>query len=506
MAPDARSISTRHHVRWFAPVLAALTPALVTVMLVEVLFDKSLKEAIPYSDDEVAYYLQTAAFARAQFSAGYFTVNETPAAARFTRFGPHGPAFAALFGSIGSVAGWRPYSIVLTGLACVIVAAAFACWRLRLGLVTSILALGTFWPLIIAMPMSMQESLHFAFALFAAPFAWSVISGSSDARRARVWLVIVVAGATMVRPTWGLVLVPVAWIASHRNSLAIRALMVAAACLTTAAAYAFMMWMAAPFPRSQMAQLLPTRGDFFAPVGTLAARVASNLGSVFRDKAVAEAVWHAEAFVLLAVLAVFWIARRRAGAGPQGEVAAASAFGAILLLCLLSAIVLFYEFGSWRAFRVLASPMLLILFVGLAARASWARWIVIAHLLCTPVYLGAFQELHEPRFRADPTRITYLRRQVDPVLQFHPGASPWHNTVLVHVEAVEYSLVGLPPGIGMTVVLDWNELRRPPRSAYLLLRPKDREAIGSAIGLEPLAKTVFGTLYRNTDAPKLAAR
>jgi hypothetical protein len=77
---------------------------------------------------------------------------------------------------------------------------------------------------------------------------------------------------------------------------------------------------------------------------------------------------------------------------------------------------------------------------------------------------------------------------------------------LVDVEAVEYALVGLPPGIGMTVVLDWDELRRPPNSAYLLLRRKDRDAVGSSMRLEPLAETVFGTLYGNAAVPELTAR
>jgi hypothetical protein len=345
----------------------------------------------------------------------------------------------------------------------------------------------------------MQEALHFAFALLMAPFVWTVITATGNAGNGRVGLVIVLACATLVRPTWGFVLVPVVWIATSRNGTVRRLTTVAGVVLLTACAYAFMMWMAAPFPRSQTLQLLAGSSDPVTAAGTIANRVIGNLRTVFRDKAVAEALWHAEAFVLFGITSWYWLAARRKGAGYD-PVRSASAVGALLMLCLLAAILVFYEFGSWRAFRVLASPMLLIMFLGLAARARWAHWMLAAHLVCTPIYLRAFHDLHEPRFRADRTQITYMRRQVDPVLQFRADASPWQNTVLVHVDAVEYPLVGLPPGIGMTVVLDWRNLPRPPRSAYLLLRPKDREAIGSSMRLERLGQTVYGTLYRNLDA------
>jgi hypothetical protein len=80
---------------------------------------------------------------------------------------------------------------------------------------------------------------------------------------------------------------------------------------------------------------------------------------------------------------------------------------------------------------------------------------------------------------------------------FRPEASPWANTVLVHAELLQYPLLGLPPGIGVSYVADWSNLPASVRSQYLLLREKDREEIGDRLPLEPIVDTPLGVLYRN---------
>jgi hypothetical protein len=477
-------------------VVTGLAPALLTVLLVEVAFGKSLRDTVPYIEDEVAHYLQVSAFAQAGFSGGYFTFNEVPSAAGFTRFGPHGPGFAAIIGSIARHTGVRPYSVALIGLGLVTLAAFIASWRLRLPLVAGSLALATFWPLIVMIPTSMQESLHFAVALLMATLIGTAIERGEWHRSTIAAFAAVLALGAVVRPTWMFALVGVGWIASRRTPIRLVSLL--AAILLAAGSYVFFQWLAAPLPQPRVHLVDPS------DVATIARlswdRAFDNAMNIFRHKDTAEALWHAEALLLVAACGWQWYASSRRTSEEERRIAAASAFGTLLLLSTIGAILTFYEFGGWRAVRLLASPMLLVFIIGLTVRAPWTRWLLVAHVVLTPIYLGAFLDLNAGRFAADRTRISYLRRQVAGSLTFRPDADPWSNTVLLHADAVDYALAGLPPGFGLSVAVDWSKLQRPVRSGHLLLRPEDRSAIGDSMRLEEMQRTPAGTLYRNADA------
>src|SRR5688572_20867323 len=88
-------------------VAAACTPSLLTLALVAAFWQAGPRDFTTLWNDETVYWNEAAVFGRAGFEGGYVTVNEKPAAAAFSRFGPHGPAFAVLYGFIGRVVGWR---------------------------------------------------------------------------------------------------------------------------------------------------------------------------------------------------------------------------------------------------------------------------------------------------------------------------------------------------------------------------------------------------------------
>src|SRR5215510_2407344 len=111
--PDAESFANR----LLASVLVAALPAIVTIALVAVLVKATLLDYFPKDSDELAYHQEIAAFARAGFGGGYFTILEQPASLAFSHFGPHGPAFPLLYGSVGRVIGWTRQSGPIFNLA-----------------------------------------------------------------------------------------------------------------------------------------------------------------------------------------------------------------------------------------------------------------------------------------------------------------------------------------------------------------------------------------------------
>lgn len=82
----------------------ASVPAFVLI-LIRTLFGVSITAYHPFINDETAYWHQALTFSRVGFHGGYYPVDEVTNASGVTPFGPHGPGFAMLYGTLGSMFG-----------------------------------------------------------------------------------------------------------------------------------------------------------------------------------------------------------------------------------------------------------------------------------------------------------------------------------------------------------------------------------------------------------------
>jgi hypothetical protein len=193
-------------------------PVLV-VTLVHGFFGVPLSSYRPIINDEVAYWHQALTFTRAGFNGGYYTLGEVTNPSGLTPFGPHGPGFAVLYGTVGSLFGWYRHSAVILNL--IAIGAAAWIWasltrasipRLLLGAAMLL----TFWHMLYWAPTGMQESLHHAGAITLAG-CFAAVLGTYR----RWWVIgfgwVVLAVLAFVRPSW-LLLFPLWAIATTRSS------------------------------------------------------------------------------------------------------------------------------------------------------------------------------------------------------------------------------------------------------------------------------------------------
>jgi hypothetical protein len=473
--------------------LIALLPVAVCAALIGHFFSSTFRDAIPWENDEVAYWLQVAGFRHAGLDTGYFVVNERPAAAAFSRFGPHGPAFPALYGTIARVTGWRPYTAPQFGIVLIVILGAvwFARARpIRLALTAALLA--TFWPLVLFLPTTMQEPLHFAWAFAVAAAMAPVMHRASLSRGALAVLAALLVAGSLIRPAWALVMIPVAalgWSAPARR----RWIAVALAICAAGVLYVAFMIVGAPYPNSTGLAVSSGVGGgaVWRTASLLLRRVGPNLSSFL--------AWAPEqpmqVLLRYQALAVLAIAGRRAwrAADPAAGVVA------LLLAITVSAIIVVGDVEGWRDYRVLGPMFLLAVLLGASANARWVRWLAVSNVIAAPLAIAVFLSLHHDRFLADRSALTYFRREVSGVLAFDPRRPPFGNTVLVHVDAYRFYLLGLPPGIGASGAIDWHDLPHPIRSRWVLLRPRDESQRPADMRLRLLARTAAGTLYENLD-------
>ena len=187
-------------------------PALSLTGLASVYLGQSLANFHPDTTDAIMYWHQIRTFAAVGFSGGYYTVGEEAAAASFTHFYAWGPWYIALYGLIGKVVGWSLWSPMLFDVAAVTLAllGGLLLMRPNVGrLVLVLLVLLTYWPLHLHLPRAMQEPFHYAVAiLLAGIFYRLLVHEGAVPHRFLGAALIMILGASLVRPTWILLVLP----------------------------------------------------------------------------------------------------------------------------------------------------------------------------------------------------------------------------------------------------------------------------------------------------------
>ena len=483
--------SPRH--AWWRCALAALLPAAIVLGLVAVLFRAGPLQFLPIWNDEVIYWNEAAVFAEAGFEGGYVTVHEEVAPAAFSRFGPHGPAFAVFHGSIARVVGWEAPTALFINLAVVSVAA-FAWMRGSVAGTSpaALLLLAGFWPLLLYLPTQMQEPTHFAIAfLFALAIArqWDAPRIPTDLLTA-----VLLTAAALLKPSWALLLLPLGWRRARRAGPAGLVVLVLLTLVVSAAAFRVFGTLASP-SRNAVPALISALREAPSRVPALVLNSAArNLRAWFTigEDQPSEVVFRYFTALLVAVLFVRCTLTR-----PRAPVHSDALEAAFLTVAPVLAITLLIgDVESWRDFRVIA-PHVLVALLLLVAYTRWERWLWAGTLVLAPLYYQQFVEFHEERFTSDAAPIAAMRNATAGVIRFRPGAPPWTNTVAVSAELLRFPLLGLPRGIGVSYVVDWLDHASDVRSAYVLLHPADRQEADMVVRLEPMVETPLGMLYRN---------
>lgn len=470
-------------------IIAAL-PATMALALIAWLFDSSFGHATPYISDEIAYWREIAAFRVAGFRGGYHTLNEQVSRVASSPFGPHGPGSAMVFGLLSWPVQWGYASGPIYGALIVTLSVGLWLWMSRPPAILAAALLATAWPIVIALPNTLPESLHFAFAfLFAALIPRAITTPSRG-----WWLLtaalLVVAG--MVRPFWALLAVPLGAVAWGRRGLVAGIALVGVLFLTYSV-------LASPYPIANHTLGLDLVRDPIATMRRVVEQaVVEHLPAWLWSRGNPLELLYRYEMVAVVLLAAV-LARRTPDNTERNVLMIVAGSGALLVAAVLA----MGYIGDWHDYRYI-TPVLFALLAMLApSRPRWILVAVVVHVVAAPVAITMFHRIHEPRFTQDRLpAIRALAEQVEPHITFDPNASAWENTVLVSAESYRAPLLGLPPGIGTSILFDWKAVRFPVRSRYLLLTDGDAAAALNRLTVRKVADTKLGTLYEQIRDPR----
>jgi hypothetical protein len=487
-------------------------PVLVLV-LVRVLFGTPLSQYRPIINDEVAYWHQALTFSHAGFNGGYYTVDEATNPSGLTPFGPHGPGFAVLYGSFGSIFGWHRHTAVVLNLIAIAGAAWVWVWLTAPSLPRLLLGgamLLTFWHMVFWAPTGMQESLHHAGAIvLAACFARVLgrpagrptrVLGPSPGRPTIVLGWIAIGLLAFIRPSW-IILLPLWAIAVTRDAR--RPIQVAA--VGGSVLYGALILFAysnttAPYGNGFFFLRAATRS---VPLTALTDNLRSNLHRIVRtdqyDPIELLQRWQYGAFLLATGAATVWALRRRRqlpGLIPHLPLTALAMAGA------LGGMLLVYEFSNFAEHRILSGFLLFGAMLCLVAPGRMGPWLVaglvLSNVLSVSMAADAFESRWRDHFEWDAQELSELHQAIDGNVVYQPGSSRWCNTLLT--SQYPPHLIAMPAGIGLSVLQKPEQMHLPPRSRYILLDDAIHTPLAGRLNLDPIATLPYGTLYVNRDA------
>ena len=497
--------------------LILLLPALSLTGLASVYLGQRLAYFHPDVSDAIMYWHQIKTFAAVGFSGGYYTVGEETAAASFTHFYAWGPWYIALYGLIGKAVGWNLWSPMLFDAAAVTLAllGGLRLMRPNVGrLALVLLVLLTCWPLHLALPRAMQEPFHFALAIMLAGIFYRLVvhEGAVPHRLLGAALVMIL-GAGLVRPTWALLLLPLVMIViekrphdratrGRRLSQVFRVWPMLAACGVVAGVFLLYQYVAAPYPdRLAFDVQLLLRSPVAGLQNLVAVTAAQGMAYLWPD--VENPLWTLLRYQALGI--VLWMTCWHSGAAAmtQDRGRRAERLTHILNLSLVVLLLLtLWHVGLWLDYRVVGPHVLLsLLLLAACGRGRVVAVAVLAGLLLTPSFLGAYKVLSTRQFTDEQARIDAFARQTAGTLVYQAQGDPWCNTILLPLRtAFLPESLAIPAGIGISFDFDITS-RNELKSRYVIVDDDSRESLTEAFDLQFASATAIGDLYRNAGTP-----
>lgn len=508
---------TQKFAKLIAIVIVSILPIMVTTTLITLRFDASWLDYAPAWNDEVYNWHQTVAFAEVGFDSGYYTLNENPAAATFSKAYTWGPLPYVYFGSIMRLVGIELYVMPLINLATLSIITLLALLVLRptwqqLGMIALIML--TFAPILMYLPATMLETLHQSVAIITAVGFYFVLS-KQHIKLTVIILTILLMLAGIMRPTWALLLFPLYVLASEkRNLLRVVIAAVASVFLTLLVAIAYYAT-TSPYPHSRN-YLVEGDASLFNRISGLIAFTADSLSQLVRHDSALILAQRGQILLLIVLLLgwgsyLLWQHLRQPDSKPDASAMSLWEVGLHLynLLFIYSLIIVLHNTAAGEDFRSMGVHLLLSLILLALMGRKWLFAIMITlSILMMPLVWQEY-DLKSGNFNGQ-VRQEFLQwaSQLDSRLNYDPDApDAWCNTVTVSRIYLS-SPVGLPlsinPGMGISHIFQWDDERYAMptdfKARYLILTTDDFVTLQDNLTVQELLPVPNGALYENLAA------
>jgi hypothetical protein len=490
-------------------IAVALLPILIICSVIYIGLNASLADYGPYSfwNDETSYWVWIRSFSYVDFNVGYNAPNEMIAPAAFNHYGEGSPFYIYIYGGVGRLIGWSNYLPILINFA-ILALAIFLYVRLTklnpiqilfVGLITTLT-----WPILLYLPMTSHETLNQALGFIMAIVFWRLLTRREQVSiPARFAFIALIYFATLIRLSWGLLLIPV--IFYSLNGGVFRRILLSIA-------LGLGLYLSAVFTTGYLVP--PTNNSIFQNIKdslvqgpqVLTNYIVLQFSEMFRFQQMNPNI----AVMFQMMIIIGWnlirlVRQIRKKLPVAAILQSQSVFEIYSMASLAAAGLLFYLQGAF--YRTL-TPSILVVYLLQVARKEYKLLtaLLAINLLFFQSYMNFYRQLGDAEIiRADftmkfPEQVQW-QSDVERWIAFDPAAeTPWCNTLLIPIYYYDSRLMVIPPGIGISWISDIQTLQMPLRSKFLLLDPEAYEGLAGRANIQLLETLPIGDLYYNPDS------
>lgn len=494
---------------WILCILVALLPVLIVCGVIYLGLGSHLSAYRPYSfwNDETGYWLWIRSFSQAGFDVGYNSPNELIARAPFNHYGEGSPLYIYIYGGIAQLIGWTPHLPILINFVILTLTIFLFMYFTKLEpvqiIITGLIVVLT-WPILLYLPMTTQETLNQAIGFILAIIFFVLLTQREKTTLlARIAFVLFVYFATLLRLSWGLMLIPAIFY-SLNGKLFQR---IGISILLALGLYISAIWVTSYLvPPANNSIMSMIQASIVNGPRVIVDYIGFQFHQMFRFKKLTPNI----AVMFQIAIIIGWNAIRilRSVKARHSAIAileSRSVFDVYAAASLAFAGLLFYiEEGFYRTF----APSLLIIYLLQAAKKDYrllstllAINLVFFHAYMTfYAHVGDFQ-IVKADYTTKIPELEELQPEFEELVRFDPTArNAWCNTMLIPLDYYDRRLIIVPPGIGISYILDLNSIQTPVKSKYLLFDQKSYESLADGLHSQLLRSTSIGDLYYNIDS------
>ena len=490
---------------WFLSILAAILPALLTMIILGDIFQVNIADFLPRIwNDQVGYWHWTKSFSAVGFGAGYNGWNEMIAPAAFNPYGENGPFYQVIYGAIGWLVGWQNALPIYINMGFLFLALLVFIRKAELEN-EQILHLGAsvllLFPVLLYLPLSSHETLNQSIAILLATIFYLVQKNALKGYT-KIFFALFLFFASLIRLSWAVLFLPFFFVLVQGGFAKKLLLSLSISAFLGYASLSISSYLLPPSGNIILELIKETRTS---GVHILLSHIKSQLELLLLPKYRMDLIISLEAF-FLGMINLFYLFKLREKKSPTQFVESTPFFNAYNLLVPLGMGIVFYLVaGFHRIFvpHILISALLLI---------SQKKYLpVYLSLFIGVIFYSPFWSAYQKiplNYQPVAAEFSETETALKKVVIFDKNTeNHWCNTLLLPIDRYNDYVPMLPAGIGASPIIVPQNLSYPPRSKYILL---DSETLARGaylkhfpmddLNLELLDSLPHAEIYYNADS------
>jgi len=491
----------------FLTVLFVFTPAILTFVLILIIFKTTPLSYIPNGSDQIDYWHETLTFIDYGFSGGQYSHNEKAAPAEFSGFGVHGPAYPILYGLLGRIIGWEFYSGVLINFI-VITLALFLFTQLgnldNKQLVTGIILVGTYWPLLLYLPNNLTESLNQAIAIVVSVLFFKQLVSKENNWKINITIFLILLVSISIRITWSLLFLPffLFLIFNYKSYKLWGAFIFSTAGILLSFLYTKFLYAPFPFVFRFMLDGQLINQNLFYNAGIQVLRNLKNLiyelDTPLYIQAFRYQILGVSILIIFKLISYF----KNKNHSIKNLFRSELSFHFLNIVVSFAGVVILFQVVDTRDYRYLTVNFLLsALVLLLFSRYKYIYAMVLINVLLIFSFIPGFAQQRSSNFIYDEELIKSFSNSISEHVSFDETQNNrWCNTLGFQGKYVNQPLLAVDSGIGLSRIENISE---NTKSRYVLLSEEYvaefQEHIKS-LGLKQIEKISLGILFLNPNS------